>query len=96
MLYPIAISKGDDEHVWGIEVPDVPGCFSAGEDLDNVIAMAREAIQGHFQILLEGGDPIPSAKNITLHSANPKYAGCTWALVEIDLRTNDFTGATHL
>ena len=39
MLYPIAISMGDDEHAWGVEVPDVPGCFSAGEDLEDAIAM---------------------------------------------------------
>lgn len=88
MFYPIAVSKGDDEHVWGAEVPDVPGCFSAGEDLDNVLAMAREAIEGHFEILIEDGTPIPLANEVTLHMENPKYAGCTWALVDIDIRTN--------
>jgi predicted RNase H-like HicB family nuclease len=87
MFYAIAISKGDDQQAWGAEVPDVPGCFSAGEDLDNVIAMAREAIEGHLEILYEDGDPIPSAKEVTLHAANPKYAGCTWALVDIEIRT---------
>lgn len=45
MLYPIAISMGDDEHAWGVDVPDIPGCFSAGEDLDDAMAMAREAIE---------------------------------------------------
>ena len=75
MLYPIAISMGDEEHAWGVEVPDIPGCFSAGEDLDDAMAMAREAIEGHFEILAE----------VTLHAANPKYAGCAWALVDIDV-----------
>ncbi|MCX7079355.1 MAG: type II toxin-antitoxin system HicB family antitoxin [Pseudomonas sp.] len=65
MLYPIAISMGDDEHAWGVEVPDIPGCFSAGDDLD--------------------GAPIPPANKVTLHAANPQYAGCTWAVVDIDI-----------
>ena len=25
MLYPIAISVGDDQHAWGVEVPDIQG-----------------------------------------------------------------------
>jgi predicted RNase H-like HicB family nuclease len=82
MLYPIAISKGDDEHAWSVEVPDLPGCFSADEDLDDVMVMAREAIEGHLEILVEDGAPIPSAHDVSLHAANPKYAGCIWALVE--------------
>lgn len=85
MLYPIAISTGDDDHAWGVEVPDIPGCYSAGDDLDDAMAMAREAIEGHFEILAEDGAPIPSAQKVTLHAANPHYAGCTWAVVDIDV-----------
>lgn len=85
MLYPIAISTGDHEHAWGVEVPDIAGCFSAGDDLDDAIAMAREAIEGHFEILAEDGSVIPPASKVTLHAANPKYAGVTWALVDIDI-----------
>jgi len=84
MFYPTAISIGDDEHAWGVEVPDVPGCFSAGKNLDHAIAMVREAIEGHFEILAENDALIPTANDVTLHSTNPKYAGCTWALVKID------------
>lgn len=85
MLYPIAISKGDDEHAWGVEVPDIPGCFSAGDDLDDAIAMAREAIEGHFEILADDGAVIPHANKITVHAANPAYSDVTWALVDIDI-----------
>ena len=85
MLYPIAISMGDDEHAWGVEVPDVPGCFSAGEDLEDAIAMVQQAIDGHFEMLIEDGAPLPSANSVALHTTNPKYAGCTWVLLEINL-----------
>ncbi|CAI8950339.1 antitoxin HicB [Pseudomonas jessenii] len=85
MFYPIAIFMDDDEHAWGVEVPDVPGCFSAGEDLEDAIAMVQQAIEGYFEMLAENGAPFPSASSVTLHTSNPKYAGCTWALVEIDV-----------
>ena len=84
MFYPIAISAGDDKYAWGVEVPDIPGCFSAGINLDNVMAMAREAIEGHLEILAEGGSPIPSANNVKKHAANPQYANCLWEVVEVD------------
>nr|NYU02678.1 hypothetical protein [Pseudomonas sp. SbOxS1] len=87
MLYPIAISKGDDDHAWCVEVPDLPGCFSAGQDLANVMVMAREAIEGHLEILAEDGAPMPLANDVAQHEDNPKYAECTWALVDIDVRT---------
>lgn len=85
MFYPIAISTGDDEHAWGVEVPDIPGCFSAGENLDDAITMAREAIQGHLEVLVEVGLPIPPAKTVALYTANPQYAGCAWGMVKINM-----------
>ncbi len=85
MLYPIAISPGDETHAWGVEVPDIPGCFSAGDDLDDALVMAREAIEGHLSILAEDGETIPVAGKVTAHAENPDYAGCTWALVDIDV-----------
>ena len=40
MLYPIAIEKGNDNQAFGVTIPDIPGCFSAGdtmaEALENV------------------------------------------------------------
>jgi predicted RNase H-like HicB family nuclease len=68
-----------------VEVPDIPGCFSAGDDLDDAVAMAREAIEGHFEVLAEDGAPIPSASKLGVHVSNPQYVGCAWAVVDIDV-----------
>lgn len=46
--------------------------------------MAREAIEGHFEILADQGSPIPLANNVTLHISNPQYAECVWAVLDID------------
>ena len=85
MLYPIAIRPGDEHHAWGVEVPDIPGCFSAGENLDDAMAMAREAIEGHLEILAEDCSRIPVATPVSAHVSNPEYEGCIWALVDIDI-----------
>ncbi|MNJ25153.1 hypothetical protein D3C77_195900 [compost metagenome] len=85
MLFPIAILPGDEQHAWGVEVPDIPGCFSAGDDLDDAMAMAREAIEGHLEILAQDGQMIPKASKVTTHATNPAFAGCTWAVIDIDI-----------
>ncbi len=41
MKYPIAIEPGDDKHAYGVVVPDLPGCFSGGDTLDEAMDNAR-------------------------------------------------------
>ena len=53
MRYPIAIEPGTDTTAWGVVVPDLPGCFSAGDTLDEAIEEAREAIILHLDGLLD-------------------------------------------
>jgi predicted RNase H-like HicB family nuclease len=85
MFYPIAIEAGDHEHAYGVTVPDLPGCFSAGDTLDEAIKNAKEAITGHIELAVELGHDIPAVSTIEALATNPDYAGYTWALVEIDV-----------
>lgn len=85
MLYPIAIEPGDDTHAFGVVVPDIPGCFSAGDTLDEAIANAREAIDFHLNGLAEDKVDIPVAGTVAKHQANPEYAGWIWAVVDVDV-----------
>ncbi|MEN4851343.1 type II toxin-antitoxin system HicB family antitoxin [Pantoea agglomerans] len=85
MFYPIAIEAGDHEHAYGVTVPDLPGCFSAGNTLDEAIKNAKEAITGHIELAVELGHNIPAVSTIEALATNPDYAGYTWALVEIDV-----------
>ena len=43
MRYPILIELGTADTAFGVIVPDLPGCFSAGDSLDDAIAGAEEA-----------------------------------------------------
>jgi hypothetical protein len=34
MRYLVALEPGDARHAWGVTVPDLPGCFSAGDTME--------------------------------------------------------------
>ncbi len=87
MKYPIAIDPGDDKHAFGVVVPDLPGCFSAGDTLDEAIDNAREAIELWLETVIDGGGAIPEPRHIADHQANPEFGGWVWAVVAIDLAT---------
>ena len=84
MRYLIAIEPGDDTHAWGVVAPDLPGCFSAGDTLDEAIANASEAITLWIETVLDDGGDIPKPGSVSVHRENPEFAGWIWALVEVD------------
>ena len=43
MKYFIAIEPGTDDTAFGVVVPDLPGCFSSGDTLEEAIDNANEA-----------------------------------------------------
>jgi predicted RNase H-like HicB family nuclease len=48
----IVLEKGDGT-CWGIQVPDLPGCFSGADTLDEVHTCAKDAIMQHFSVAAE-------------------------------------------
>lgn len=89
MRYPIAIEVGDDKHACGVVVPDLPGCFSAGDTMDEAINNAHEAILLHLETYLDEGKPFPKATSVEDHRQNPEFSGWVWALVNADLSQID-------
>ena len=84
ITYPVIIHK-DQRSDYGVTVPDLPGCFSAGATLDEAMAMAREAVELHLEGLIESGEMIPKAQPLELHQKRREYAGGIWAVVSINL-----------
>lgn len=91
MRYPIAIEPGDDTHAFGVVVPDLPGCYSAGDTLDEAIANASEAIEGWIEVAIDDGQDIPAPSLVARWAACEEYAGWTFAVVEIDPASLDDT-----
>jgi|ERR1035437_3627079 predicted RNase H-like HicB family nuclease len=85
MRYPIAIEPGDKRHAFGVAVPDLPGCFSAGDTLDEAIDNASEAIELWLETVIDDGGAIPAPRSIAEHQRNPEFSGWVWALVNVDL-----------
>lgn len=85
MRYPIAIEPGDDATAWGVVVPDLPGCFSAGDTLEDAMVQAEEAIAGWIEAAIDAGQDIPAPSHIdALRTAHPEVEGWLWALVKVD------------
>jgi predicted RNase H-like HicB family nuclease len=57
MKYLVIIEKGPNN--FSAYVPDLPGCTSAGNTLEDILAGIREAMEGHLEVMREFGDPIP-------------------------------------
>lgn len=94
MRYPIAIENPDfasqasrksGYHAFGVVVPDLPGCFSAGDTLDEAVDNAREAIGFWLETVIDDGGAVPAPKTISQHQANPEFSGWIWAVVPVDL-----------
>lgn len=81
MRFLIVLHKDKDSE-FGVTVPDLPGCFSAGATTDEALAMAKEAIEGHIEVLLEEGHALPETQDSDVHIQNPEYAGGIWYFVD--------------
>lgn len=84
MRYPIAIEPGTKKAAWGVVVPDLPGCFSAGDTLDEAIDNAREGIAAWIEATLDAGGAIAPASSIDRFRDDAEYRGWIWAVVEVD------------
>lgn len=84
MKYSLVIHKDHDSD-YGVTFPDIPGCFSAGNSIEEAILQAQEAAECHIEGLLLDYDPIPVSSSIEKHKNNPDYRNGIWALIEIDI-----------
>lgn len=84
MQYPIFIYK-EAKSDYGVIVPDLPGCFSAGSSLEEAIQNAHEAIECHLEGLLLENEDIPLHSSIEEHLNNAELKDAIVAMVDINL-----------
>lgn len=53
------VISGDDVDGYLAEAPELPGCVTAGETVEEALAMLRDAIEGWIECAIIAGDPIP-------------------------------------
>ncbi|HYC05728.1 MAG TPA: type II toxin-antitoxin system HicB family antitoxin [Azospirillaceae bacterium] len=84
MRYPILIEPGSDTEAFGVVVPDLPGCFSAGDTLDEALDNVREAIAAWIDEALDGGEVVPPPSPLSAITGLPDYQGWIVGVVEVD------------
>ena len=60
--------EGDSSYT--ATVPILPGCITYGENIDEAIEMAKEAIELYIEDLQERGEEIPDDSNTLEYSIN--------------------------
>lgn len=70
----IAFIHKDPDSAYGVIFPDVPGCFSAGDTLEETMRNAGEALAFHIEALEADGDPVPAARELDEINADPNLA----------------------
>jgi predicted RNase H-like HicB family nuclease len=91
MRYPIAIEIGTETTAYGVVVPDLPGCFSAGDTLDEAVTAAEEAAAAWIDATLDAGCAVPAPSSIEAVRGRPEYEGWAFGVVAVDPAALDST-----
>ncbi len=84
MTYYVAYIRKDADSDFGVEFPDLPGCFSAGTTVEEAMVMAEDALAGHLSVLVEYGDMVPAPRAIDALLNDPERGDALAVLVFAD------------
>jgi len=84
MRYPVAIEIGSETTAFGVVVPDLPGCFSAGDTLEDALTGAEEAAAAWVDAALDAGEAIPTPSALETLLQNTDYADWTFGVITLD------------
>ncbi len=69
----IGLVHKDDDSAYGITFPDAPGCFSAADEIDEVFAMAEEALAVWTEEVLVAGRSVPPTRDLSVLRSDPEW-----------------------
>jgi predicted RNase H-like HicB family nuclease len=84
MRYPIFIEPGNDHTAFGVVVPDLPGCFSAGDTLDEAVEAVKEAAALWIDTALDAGTPVPPPSSLEAVRRDPHFRDWILGVVDLD------------
>lgn len=84
MKYPVLVHK-DERSAYSVSVPDIPGCFSAGDTFDEALDAIVEAIELHLEGLAEEGHKIPKAGSVGDYIESEDADNGVWGFVDVDV-----------
>ncbi len=80
MYFPAAVFI-EEGKAYGVTLPDIPGCNTAGDTLEQALANVQEAVE----LALEDATTKPVPAPLETHRDNPEFEGVMWVLVNVDL-----------
>jgi predicted RNase H-like HicB family nuclease len=72
--YVAIVEEADPERAVGVWFPDLPGCFSAGDSVDEALRNAVEAVTLYAEELAKEGRRLPDARSIAELRSDPSVA----------------------
>jgi predicted RNase H-like HicB family nuclease len=60
----VAVIEKEPDSAFGVWFPDVEGCFSAGDTLDEAVSNAAAALRQHAEAMESSGRRVPPARSI--------------------------------
>jgi predicted RNase H-like HicB family nuclease len=83
MYFMIALESERKKTAFGVVVPDLPGCFSAGDTIEEAFDNAREAIDAFCELLAEDKKDLPNPKPMSQWQAEKGYTGWAWGIIDV-------------
>ena len=72
--YVAIIEDAGPDHAVGVSFPDLPGCTSAGDDIDDALRNAPEALELYVESFAADGKPMPRPRTLTELKTDPEIA----------------------
>ena len=90
--YIALIEDAGPDRAIGVWFPDLPGCTSGGDDIDEALRNAPEALELYAESFEEDGKPLPRPRTLTELKSDPEIAGdlktYMVALIELPVRAH--------
>ncbi|WLA87039.1 MULTISPECIES: type II toxin-antitoxin system HicB family antitoxin [Bradyrhizobium] len=90
--YVAIIEDAGPDYAVGVWFPDLPGCTSGGDDIDEALRNAPEALKLYAEGLRDDGQELPRPRTLTELKADPEVADdlktYMVALVELPVRAH--------
>ena len=67
--YSMNIQWDEDDEIYIVTVPELPGCKTHGKTYEEAIRQAQDAIESWIMVAQELGRPIPSPRVRSTHAA---------------------------
>jgi predicted RNase H-like HicB family nuclease len=90
LYFPAVIERGD-EPGFSVFFPDVPGCTSAGETLQQAAGNAETALHGHVELMIEAGEAVPPPSELGAMAIDPDVHAAALILIPLDLPSSRTT-----